>query len=105
MERKHKYIKLTWVVLSHPGEMSSIDSLVKSLVTPLLKGKNVHLLYQLDEVRYSKETQEYKLIQPMGSALSYSKAQYKVGLYLEEMQQMHCTIQVTVWGTIYDKGL
>lgn len=105
MEKKHKYSKLTWVVLSHVGEMSNIDYLVKSLVTPILHGKNIHLLYSLDEVHYSNINKKWEVVNPMEHQISYSKAQYKVRLHLEEIQQMNCSIRVTVWGTPYDYGL
>lgn len=101
MERKHNIVKLTWAVLTSAEEMSGMNLWIKSQIAPLLKGKRLHLTYQLHEVRRSKETKEWQLMQPMGK-LSFGEAYYKVQTYLEEMQEMHCAVQVTVWGTIYE---
>ncbi len=92
-------IKLTEVVLLAPGEITALPMDVMMLVRPLLRGNQCYLSYKMELVHYAGNG-KWETLAPIGE-ISYSKAEYKISRYLQEMLEASLSFRVIVYGNIY----
>ena len=92
-------VKITEVVLLAPGEITALPIDVMGLVRPLLRGNQCYLSYKMELVHYAGNSQ-WETIAPIGE-VSYSKAEYKISHYLQEMLEASLSFKIIVYGNIY----
>lgn len=92
-------IKVTEVELLDPRQFPAIPIDVMGIMQPLLRGNQCYLSYKMELVHYTGNNQWEKLA-PLGE-ISYSKAEYLISLFLQEMLEASLSFRVIVYGNIY----